>query len=214
MRNGGHLRIGGMPPPTPTRRTQAERRATTIAAILDAAISAIAEVGYAHTTVQEIAQRAGVSQGALFRHFNSRLDIIAHAAEEVGERQIRQFGEVIKSADAEQPPAAQMLATMRSIARQPEGAVWDELLVNARSDEALRERITPSANRYFAALLATASELPALAKLDTLQRLALVAITVTVFSGEARISAIAQLPGMDDAVMELLRDFAAHIGVP
>jgi len=61
-------------------RTQQERREETIGKLLDATIDTLADVGYARTSVREICSRAGVPHGALFCHFDSRLELIAAAS--------------------------------------------------------------------------------------------------------------------------------------
>ena len=53
---------------TSTRRTQAERTATTRAALLAATVDVLVERGYRATTTQDVARRAGVSYGALLHH--------------------------------------------------------------------------------------------------------------------------------------------------
>ena len=65
-----------MPAP---RRTQAERTAATRAALLDAAVSALEQDGYAHLTTRGVAERAGVSQGTLQHHFATRSELVAEA---------------------------------------------------------------------------------------------------------------------------------------
>jgi AcrR family transcriptional regulator len=55
-----------------TRRTQAERRETTRAALLTAARELFAERGFADTGREDIAERAGVTRGALYHHFESK----------------------------------------------------------------------------------------------------------------------------------------------
>ena len=61
-------------------RTQAERRASTQAKILDATVEALVAVGYAGTSTTDICRRAGVSQGALFRYWATKGELLADAA--------------------------------------------------------------------------------------------------------------------------------------
>ncbi|MEY2570016.1 MAG: hypothetical protein QOE63_366 [Acidimicrobiaceae bacterium] len=60
------------PPKGAQKRTQAERRATTRAALLDAARDLFAENGFAATGREEIVERAGVTRGAMYHHFASK----------------------------------------------------------------------------------------------------------------------------------------------
>ena len=61
------------------RRSQSERRAETIELLLDATIATIAELGYHRATTAEICARAGVTHGALFHHFETRIDLVLAA---------------------------------------------------------------------------------------------------------------------------------------
>ena len=54
-----------------TRRSQAERSASTRQALLDATIACLVEDGYANTTTSRVAERAGVSRGAHLHHFQT-----------------------------------------------------------------------------------------------------------------------------------------------
>jgi AcrR family transcriptional regulator len=65
---------------TPARRTQAERRAASRIRLLDATLACLAEKGYAGTTFPAVLERAGLSNGAMWRHFRSRTDLLAAAA--------------------------------------------------------------------------------------------------------------------------------------
>lgn len=68
---------------SPQRRTQAERRATTRAQLLDATLECLRERGYAGTTTAEIESRAGVSRGARLHHFPSKADLLSAAVSHV-----------------------------------------------------------------------------------------------------------------------------------
>jgi AcrR family transcriptional regulator len=66
-----------------TRRTQADRSATTRAALVSAARELFADQGFAATTRDEIAARAGVTRGALYHHFESKSTLAAAVVAEL-----------------------------------------------------------------------------------------------------------------------------------
>ncbi|HEY3187888.1 MAG TPA: helix-turn-helix domain-containing protein [Solirubrobacteraceae bacterium] len=71
----------------PPRRTQAERRAQTRAKLLKAAGAVFARRGYHEATLDEIAERAGLSKGALYYNFASKEDLfLALLADRLAER--------------------------------------------------------------------------------------------------------------------------------
>ncbi len=65
------------------RRTQAERRAATRLALLDAARSAFAERGYHGAAAEEIVRRAGLTRGALYHHFEDKKDLFRAVVDEM-----------------------------------------------------------------------------------------------------------------------------------
>ena len=71
---------GPGPQPRAGRRTQAERSARTQAALLDATVESLIELGYGRTTTTEIAHRAGLSLGALLHHYPTKTDLLVAAA--------------------------------------------------------------------------------------------------------------------------------------
>ncbi|MDX1706876.1 TetR/AcrR family transcriptional regulator [Pseudidiomarina sp.] len=56
--------------------TQAQRSAATRATLLNATIESLIDVGFAATTTRSVANRAGISQGALQHHFRSKNDLV------------------------------------------------------------------------------------------------------------------------------------------
>jgi AcrR family transcriptional regulator len=78
--------------------------------LIDAALDLVEEVGVEGVSVREAARRAGVSPGAPFRHFPSRIALITAVAEEAQKR----FRAEIDAALAELPPG-DPLARFRSI---------------------------------------------------------------------------------------------------
>jgi AcrR family transcriptional regulator len=66
-----------------TRRTQADRSAATRAALVRAARELFADQGFAATSRDEIAARAGVTRGALYHHFESKSSLAAAVVAEL-----------------------------------------------------------------------------------------------------------------------------------
>jgi AcrR family transcriptional regulator len=64
-------------PPRPRGRIRAAQRELTRTRLVDAAIEAFKESGYAHTTVDDIAGRAGTTRATFYLHFKSKAAIIA-----------------------------------------------------------------------------------------------------------------------------------------
>lgn len=93
--------------PVPRRRlTHAERSASTRAALLEATIDCLAELGFAHTSTNEITRRAGVSRGAQVHHYPTKTDLVVAAVRHLFEKRT---GEFIEHFDA-LPEAQRTLA--------------------------------------------------------------------------------------------------------
>lgn len=68
------------------RRTQQERRETTRRQLLAAAIDCIDEMGFGAATLAVIAERAGVTRGAVQHHFGTRNDLFLALISEIRAR--------------------------------------------------------------------------------------------------------------------------------
>jgi AcrR family transcriptional regulator len=121
------------------RRTQAERRAATRAALLDAALACLIEDGYANLTTRRVAERAGVSQGAQQHYFASKSEFVAEAMR-YAVRQITD--EVLRRIDLQDlgnpERRAAMLDEIWRIHQSPAFKASLELWVASRSDAELR----------------------------------------------------------------------------
>ncbi|MEJ7584259.1 MAG: TetR/AcrR family transcriptional regulator [Acidimicrobiales bacterium] len=67
------------------RRTQVERSRATRTALLGAARALFAEHGFSSTGREQIAERAGVTRGALYHHFGTKGELFAAVVEELEE---------------------------------------------------------------------------------------------------------------------------------
>ena len=63
--------------------TQEERRTGTRARLVDAATVVLVEAGAHGFTTTEVGKRAGLSQGAIFRHFATKADLLAATVESI-----------------------------------------------------------------------------------------------------------------------------------
>lgn len=184
------------------RRTQSERREATIAAVVAATVQSLGELGYARTSTAEIARRAGVSQGGLFRHFHSRLDVILAAADEVRARQFVDFRRGL--AELVEFDVAACLRLLRRATRAPINAAWYELLVAARTDADLRQRLTPLAQRYHREIVGIGHTLPIAAAMPPVQLDTLILGIVHMLDGEAITSTVLAHPEHEDLRIEQL----------
>lgn len=81
-------------------------RPSSQAAIVDAALSCFARTGYDATRIRDIAQAAGVSEGALYRHFASKEDL----ARELRLQVMSLFGEELVAASRRDTPLESLRA--------------------------------------------------------------------------------------------------------
>lgn len=129
---------------TQPRRTQQERREQTIARLVDATIECLVHDGYSGTTVKAVADRAGLSQGAIFRHFPTRLDLLMATMNTVADRFISGYEarvERLRRDDNDDVRVA--LQALQSITTTNEQTAWFEIQLAARTDEQLRDAFRP-----------------------------------------------------------------------
>jgi AcrR family transcriptional regulator len=128
-------------PAKPQRRTQAERRAATRGALLDATIDCLIEFGYADTTTSRIVERAGVSRGAQVHHFPTKAELVAEAVRHLAERRAKEFQD--EAAELPEGPdrVRSALDLLWKIHSGPLFQAALELWVAARTDPELRKAL-------------------------------------------------------------------------
>jgi AcrR family transcriptional regulator len=206
--------------PERARRTQAERRAVTRAALLDATIECLAEEGYVNTTTRRVAERAGVTPGALQHHFASKAELLGDARRHLGSRFAR---EVLGHGSSELAPI--QVRTERFLDHMWEllkGTLFQaavELWVAARTDRELRQALN-EAQRDGAHWIVTGGRMsyPELAERPGFQELAA--------TGWASMRGLAMLrlvnaadadaawPAARTQMLTLVAQFASNAGVP
>jgi AcrR family transcriptional regulator len=185
------------------RRTQAERRQETIGKLLDATIECLAERGYANTSTSKICKRAGVSQGGLFNHFDTRVDVIVAATDRICQQHVAQFEVAAAAADEiDQGLVRQMVEFIRMTARSPRHAAWHEVMVAARTDDDLRDGVHDALGRFERALLQTAARVLDVGQ-ERAERLGVVLLSLMhMFDSEAVTVAVHPNAALEEARVE------------
>ena len=185
-------------------RTQQQRREETVGRLLEACIDSIVEVGYARASAAVITKRAGVSVGALFRHFETMGDFMAATASEVLRRQVESFTKQVAEIPADRPALEAALTILRDLTSSPTNAVLYELMVAARTDEKLNAHLREVLAEYAAKIHDAARALPGADSFGEKTFPVLVALMTNVFDGAALVRAVLPEPDIEEGRIALL----------
>lgn len=89
-------------------RNKFESKRTELA---EATLHTLAELGYARTSLREIAQNSEYSHGVLHYYFSDKLDLIAHAVREYEAVCVTRYDEVVAAAESAEELRAEFTAT-------------------------------------------------------------------------------------------------------
>jgi AcrR family transcriptional regulator len=138
---------------------QAQKSAATRTLIIEAAIKCFVDMGYSSTTTTAIAERAGLSRGAMLHHFPSKVDIVRAAVEYLHAKRLKAF----KRAVQRTVPGADRIRTNLDAywqhVRHPMFVAFFELMVAARTDPELAEILRPAQEAFEEEWHTTAREL-------------------------------------------------------
>ena len=96
--------------PRSRRQTQAERRARSRSALLEAAARGLSRYGYGHLRLEEVAREAGYTRGALYHQFKDKADLALAVIDWVDENWMAEVGEPAKR---EPDPVSELMALAR-----------------------------------------------------------------------------------------------------
>lgn len=185
-------------------RTQQQRREETVARLLQASIDTIIEVGYARASAAVITKRAGVSVGALFRHFETMGDFMAATAYEVLRRQLETFTKQVAEIPADRPALPAALTILRDITAGSTNAVLYELMVAARTDEKLMETLQNVLGQYSVKIHDAARALPGAESFPEETFPVIVALMTNVFDGAAIVRGVLPQPELEEQRIPML----------
>jgi AcrR family transcriptional regulator len=195
-------------------RTQQQRREETVARLLEASIATIVEVGYARASAAVITKRAGVSVGALFRHFDTMGDFMAATAHEVGRRQLDLFTKRVAEIPSDMPGLEATLTILRDVTSNSTNAVLYELMIAARTDKKLNATLQSVLEQYAAKIHDAARALPGVESFPEDTFPILVALVTNTFDGAAILGAVLPQPDIDTRRVELLMSLLGGVSLP
>ncbi|MGL6070335.1 TetR/AcrR family transcriptional regulator [Craterilacuibacter sp.] len=143
---------------SPTRRTQQSRREGTIGKLVASAIDCINELGYQGASVQIICQRAELSQGALFRHFATKNELMQLVYNSTIDLLFDRATVDLAALPPEASDEDKMVCLMRSLVADVHYVVLMELMMAARTQPELSGLLTRDGLRQrdrFIAVLGT-----------------------------------------------------------
>ena len=143
-------------------RSNRERTTATRTRLLDAALAALVDVGYARASTVEICRRADAPRGTLLHHFPTRSSLMCAAIGYVWERRLLEFRRAFSSIEAETPEAARGARAVDLLWQMYSGPTcdaWMELVVAARTDAELRSELRAVWRRFDQRVQSTFAEL-------------------------------------------------------
>lgn len=137
-----------------TRRSQEERTAETREALIDAAIATIHEQGYTAASTTLIAERAGVSRGAILHQFGTRAALMAEVVAEVYRREMAIYTRLVTQEQQGQN-IYDWPRILMEVLGMPSGIAVLEILLASQSDKDLTETVRNRQAEVEEAALAT-----------------------------------------------------------
>jgi AcrR family transcriptional regulator len=123
------------------RRTQAERRNETQAAIMSATLEILIEDGYAGFSASRVAARAGVSRGAQEHYYPKKNDLIAAATRYAMREAVEHALTLAKAPSSD--PIAKFLMDSEHFFFTPVFRAMIEIMIAARTDRSLARMVNP-----------------------------------------------------------------------
>ena len=127
--------------------------------LLESAARSLCEFGCRGTTTTVVAAGAGVSQGALYKHFGSKNKLMAATTEYLFSGLVDEFRNAFAAGYGEKDNLSLALRELWAVFLRPELYAIVELYIAARTDEALRQALVPVLWRHRVTLFEEAKRL-------------------------------------------------------
>ncbi len=122
---------------------QAQKSASTRNQIIEAAIRCFVDLGYSRTTTTLIAEKAGLSRGAMLHHFPAKKDVVRAAIEYLHAKRLKAFRRSMAKVAPDGDHIRQGVEGYWAHVKHPMFVAFFELAVAARTDPELAEILRP-----------------------------------------------------------------------
>jgi AcrR family transcriptional regulator len=121
-------------------RRQVDKFAERRAQLADAALLTLAELGYARTSLREIAQNSPFSHGVLHYYFSDKKDLITHCVRQYEAACVTRYDEIVAAASSAAELKRQFSAAMEQTLRTdaPMHRLWYDLRNQSLFEESFR----------------------------------------------------------------------------
>jgi AcrR family transcriptional regulator len=121
-------------------RRQVDKFAERRAQLADAALQTLAELGYARTSLREIAQNSQFSHGVLHYYFSDKQDLLTHCVRQYEAACVTRYDEIVATAASAEELKGQFSAAMAQTLRTdaPMHRLWYDLRNQSLFEESFR----------------------------------------------------------------------------
>ncbi len=185
---------------------QAQKSAATRKLIIESAIKCFVDLGYSNTTTTAIAERAGLSRGAMLHHFPSKIDIVKAAVDYLHGKRLRAVRRAVPRAGAGEDRVRSNLEAYWRDVRHPMFVAFFELVVAARTDRELADILQPAQEAFDREWHRTAREVFTEWQVDDATFDVALDLSRYVIEGMAISNLMNRQGGRDEKVLDYLED--------
>lgn len=127
--------------------------------IIDAARKLVVKYGSEHVTVGRIAHEVGISEGAIYRHFKSKRDVLSGLADRIADDLLGDITNSIGAGHTSLETLDKILSNHLSIIQQKKGISFQVIAeIISLGDKKLNRKISDVINKYISGLKDLLSE--------------------------------------------------------
>jgi AcrR family transcriptional regulator len=189
-------------------RRQVDKFSERRAELADAALQTLAELGYARTSLREIAQNSGFSHGVLHYYFTDKVDLITHCVKQYKAVCILRYDQIVADAETAEILLDEFATGLATTARDDAAMhrLWYDLRSQSMFEPSFRDdvlEIDDSLKRMIWRVFCRYSEL-AEGKIAVTE-----AAAYAIFDGLFQRALLRHLGGVHEALDELVNDVRA-----